>query len=348
LAFIGEAIIAPEPAVDGDPAIGGLSSIAYVGDDRYYAITDDRGTHGPARHYVLEIALDADSLRSDQVEVVEWRPLRDANGDSLVAGDYDLEGLVMFDQTLFATSEGNTAAGIEPFVGVFGPDGHLIETLGLPPGFAPAPGIGVRNNLAFESLAITPDGRYLFTGTESALLQDGPAATVDAGATVRLLRFDRQHGVFDAQFAYPIDPVHATAAPGGGGHIPPMNGLTELLALSSTHLLALERDFVPGAPHPQSVRLFDVCLQGATDISSINSLSATDVPYTPAGKRHLADLIDLVPRLDNVEGMTFGPPLSDGRQTLILISDDNFTPQRQVTQILAFAVSEDAIRGCSE
>lgn len=346
--FLGEAIIDARPPVEGDPAVGGLSSIAYVGDDHYYAITDDRGAHGPARHYVLEIDLDADSLRSDQVTVVEWRPLTDGDGNALVAGDYDLEALVTFDHTLFVTSEGNTAENIEPFVGVFGPDGQLMETLGLPPGFAPEPGIGVRNNLAFESLAITPDGRYLFTGTESALLQDGPTATVDAGTTARLLRFDRRHGVFDAQFAYPIGPVHGTAAPGAGGHTPPMNGLTEMLALSGTHLLALERGFVAGAPQPQSVKLFEVCLEGATDISSIQSLSSTDVAYTPAMKRRLVDLVDLVPRLDNVEGMTFGPPLSDGRQTLIFVSDDNFTPQRQVTQILAFAVSESAIRGCSE
>lgn len=347
LAFLGEAIIEPEPAIAGEPTVGGLSSIAHVGRDRYYAISDDRGEHGPARHYVLKIDLDAGALSSERVEVVEWRPLHGVGGEPFAVETYDLEGLVALDQTLFVTSEGDAARGVEPFVGVFGPDGHLMETLGLPPGLAPAADAGVRDNLALESLAITPDARFLFTGTESALVQDGPVSTSAAGATARLLRFDRDRGVFDAQFAYPVDPLHASP-PHPGGHSPPLNGLSELLALSEMHLLALERGFVAGAAQPQSVKLFDVCLQGATDISSIGALASTDVPYTPASKRLVADLVDLVPRLDNVEGMTFGPSLPDGRQTLVFVSDDNFAPQRQVTQILAFAVAADAIRGCSE
>ena len=41
--------------------------------------------------------------------------------------------------------------------------------------------------------------------------------------------------------------------------------------------------------------------------------------------------------LDNVEGITLGPKLSDGRQSVVLVSDDNFSPQ-QITQFLAFAL----------
>jgi 3-phytase len=41
--------------------------------------------------------------------------------------------------------------------------------------------------------------------------------------------------------------------------------------------------------------------------------------------------------LDNVEGMTFGPELPDGRRTLVLVSDDNFS-ETHATQFLAFAV----------
>ncbi len=32
---------------------------------------------------------------------------------------------------------------------------------------------GIRNNLAFESLTISPDQKTLFTATENALFQDG-------------------------------------------------------------------------------------------------------------------------------------------------------------------------------
>ncbi len=93
--------------------------------------------------------------------------------------------------------------------------------------------------------------------------------------------------------------------------------------------------------------MFDVCLAGATDISAIESLVATETQVVPASKRFIADLADLVPRFDNVEGMTFGPPLASGERTLIFVSDNNFAPLRQITQILAFAVAPDAIRGCA-
>ena len=45
--------------------------------------------------------------------------------------------------------------------------------------------------------------------------------------------------------------------------------------------------------------------------------------------------MDLTP--DNVEGRTLGPELSDGRQTLILVSDNNFNLS-QVTQLIALAL----------
>jgi len=346
LTFLGEAVIGPQPAVPGDPEIGGLSSISYIGGDVYYAISDDRGQRGPARYYVLSIDLADGRLDPGDVAVTGWHELFDADGEALLPDTYDLEGMVALDDNLFISSEGDAAAGIEPFIAVFGPQRRMMEPLGLPSGFAPAAdgSSGVRNNLAFEGLAITPDNRYLFTGTESALAQDGPPATPEAGSTARILRFDRDHGVFDAQFAYPVEAVHSSTPQAGGLED---SGLAELLALSGEHLLALERSFVAGAVPEPSIKLFDVCLAGATDISGIESLAAPDIRVVPASKRLVADLADLVPRLDNVEGMTFGPRLASGEQTLIFVSDNNFAPQRQITQILAFSVAPDAIRGCT-
>jgi hypothetical protein len=42
--------------------------------------------------------------------------------------------------------------------------------------------------------------------------------------------------------------------------------------------------------------------------------------------------------LDNVEGMTLGPTLPDGRRSLILVSDHNFAGS-QFTQFLLFALA---------
>jgi hypothetical protein len=42
-------------------------------------------------------------------------------------------------------------------------------------------------------------------------------------------------------------------------------------------------------------------------------------------------------RVDNVEGMTWGPPLRSGERSLVFVSDNNFSAS-QVTQFIALAV----------
>ena len=54
-------------------------------------------------------------------------------------------------------------------------------------------------------------------------------------------------------------------------------------------------------------------------------------------KKLVLNLDDLGIPLDNVEGLTFGPRLRDGRQTVVLVSDNNFAAS-QFTQFLLFAL----------
>jgi len=61
-------------------------------------------------------------------------------------------------------------------------------------------------------------------------------------------------------------------------------------------------------------------------------------------KRLLLDFDDIVdklttPKLDNFEGMVLGPRLPDGRRSLILASDDNFS-SAQRTVFVALALTE--------
>ena len=46
---------------------------------------------------------------------------------------------------------------------------------------------------------------------------------------------------------------------------------------------------------------------------------------------------ELAPSLDNFEGMAFGPRLPDGRASLVLVSDDNFSAAQR-TWFLLFAI----------
>ena len=55
-------------------------------------------------------------------------------------------------------------------------------------------------------------------------------------------------------------------------------------------------------------------------------------------KKLVADLAATgLSRIDNIEGITWGPRLPGGEHTVILVSDDNFSAS-QVTQIVALAV----------
>ena len=65
----------------------------------------------------------------------------------------------------------------------------------------------------------------------------------------------------------------------------------------------------------------------------------TNVALTPMTKSLAVDMTTtpgLWP-LGNVEGITLGPKLADGRQSVVFVSDNDFSP-RQVTQFVLFAM----------
>ena len=113
------------------------------------------------------------------------------------------------------------------------------------------------------------------------------------------------------------------------------NGLVELLPLSPTRLLAMERSFSTGVGN--DVRIYLVDTAGATDTLGLPALPQDLSGVQVAQKTLVLDLDVLGVTLDNLEGLTFGPVLPDGRQSLLIVSDNNFSPT-QVTQFLAFTV----------
>jgi hypothetical protein len=193
---------------------------------------------------------------------------------------------------------------------------------------------GIRPNLAFESATLPPDGNFLFTGSENALYQDGPAATTATGSPSRIMRYDLQTGKLDRQWVYWTDPVLEPS------RVFSVNGLDELLAMNNEFLIAMERSFSVGGTATgtgNSIKLYKVALPGATDINGVSSVESKLDQIRPAQKTLLLDLDTLGIPLDNVEGMTLGPALPDGRRALVLVSDNNFAAS-QFTQFLLFAL----------
>jgi 3-phytase/alkaline phosphatase D len=330
--LLGEADI-PFGAAFGGLAIGGLSAIAYdAARGQYYALSDDRSSE--ARFFTLRLDLPDGRLSDGDVSFTGVQVLTDAAGARFAANSLDPEGLALGPRDAFyLSSEGDANALIAPFVDTFDLGGRRTGALEVDAKFLPAAdgSSGIRNNLALEALTLTPDGERLYVGTENALAQDGPAADLDKGSPSRIAEYDAATGQRLAEFVYATEPVSAAPVEAGAFAT---NGLVELLALDDEGtLLALERSFATGAGN--GVRLYLVRTEGATDVSGAASLQG--LRYEPVQKTLLLDFDDLGLVPDNVEGMAFGPDLPDGRKTLVLVSDDNFSPN-QTTQFIALGL----------
>lgn len=346
--FLGQATFPTETQFAGTQ-VGGLSGITYdSANEVYYSVSDDRSQINPARFYTLNIDLSQGSLASNGVTFTGVTTLKNAAGQLFAANSLDPEGIALASAgTLFVSSEGEAepAAGriTSPFVNQFSLTGNQLSALPVAGKFLPVPTeSGVRNNLAFESLTITPDQKSLFTATENALVQDGPAAGLTNPSLSRIIQYDLQTNQAIAEFVYRTDPTALPPNPSGGFST---SGLVDLLALDSGNLLALERSFSVGAAGTpgntgHTVKLYQVSLAGETNVSGIDSLGTLDINgISLARKTLILDFTDLNIPISNLEGLTLGPALPDGRRSLVVVSDNNFNPA-QFTQVLAFGVNE--------
>jgi len=335
------------PAVTGlvFGGISGLVASPHVPNELFGVSDAQRG----GRIYRFAIQNGAASFRVSVVDVVF---LEAPPGDPNPA---DFEGLAVLPNGSFLiASEGSSREPRRPpSIEQYGRHGEFVAKLTVRERYTPevtgALTKGARGNAGFESLAMASDGRSFFTGVETALVQDDQPATFERGTRSRLLEYRLRHGRFEParEFAYDLDALERPAfAPGFF-----INGLVELLWIDSTTLLSLERGYVESSADPSAnmnyIRLYRVSLAGATDISSLESLKDR-ADIVPVRKSLLLDLTktsgldaDLAPSMDNFEGMAFGPRFPDGRPTLLLVSDDNFS-NRQRTWFLEFAIGSGA------
>ena len=325
--------------------VGGLSGLDYDPvHDRWIAESDDKSEHGAARFYRLRLVYDGKAFASVEVtDVVFFRqpdgslypdkPHAQADGGEVP----DIESIRFdpADGSVWYSSEGDRPLGMNPFVRHATSEGRFLFTLPQPPIFRidAARELGPRHNLSFEGLTFSPDGRTLWVAMEAPVYQDGPVPTPQAGAMTRITHYERAGKVL-GQYAYPLDAIPNAPRPGGFAD----NGISELLAVDASHFLVLERSGSEQAPNVylDSVRLYEMNLAGATDVSALPSLQGA--AFRPLKKRLVQDLNALgLPVVDNLEGLAWGPRLANGHDTLVLVSDDNFAPN-QVMQFLAFEV----------
>jgi hypothetical protein len=312
-------------------------------------------------------------LQIQGVNHVETLTLTDAEGNPQPPGSLDPEGLALTPDSIYISSEGDIGQGIAPALVEFdrqtGQERRRLPIAQhyLPPEQPSKPGDpanpnpdpkpdpvaaliaasrrGIQPNLGFESLsavlAAPGEPVRLFTATEAPLLQDlpdrlnsksspNPNSDEPGPWRNRLAHYSLlgdSPPLLIAEHLYPLDRRPRTL----------MIGLSDILALDNAgHFLAIERAL---APTGFQVKLYQIAIAGASDISGYDllqgPLTGAQTSIVPIAKQLLLDLNSLPVRLDNLEGLTLGPLLGDGSQSLVLIADDNFN-RIQRNQMLLF------------
>lgn len=294
--------------------IGELSGITYFGDDLFAVVSDKGGKLGMAT-----IAIDRETGEITSAKIDETIDL---------VGGRDIEDVAIDPTTcmLLTVDEADQSLALHHF-----PTGQRMQAIAVPGVFQEA-----RANLGFESVSASLYTGSIWAANEEALKVDGPRATKNQGALIRLQRFNSAIRPVE-QYAYRVDPHR------GSDNIieRAQSGVSGLVALPNGELIVMERE-LGGAVLPSfRIRLYLVDTTDATKTSEFDALTADGI--TPVRKQLLFE-INAGPT--NFEGIALGPRLDDGDYALILVSDDGarLNPQR----LLALRIAGDLVEASSD
>ena len=345
LKFIGEYDI-PHNQIFQNTTIGGLSGIDYDSRNKiYYLISDDRSSISPARFYSAKIFLNKEGI--DTIHFISVNSLLQPGGSIYPNTKQnpfrtpDPEAIRFNKKTnqLVWSSEGerivkkDTIVLEDPSVNIVYVDGTYIDSFALPANMhMQSFQQGPRQNGVFEGMSFIKNYKKLLVSVEEPLFEDGPRAGLnDSSAWTRIIKFDVKSHKPEAQYAYKIEAVAFPENPPGSFKI---NGVADILALNDYQLIVLERSFSTGRK-PCTVKIYLADLINALDVSNVPSLGVSAIKFI--SKRLLLNMDDLGIYTDNIEGVTLGPKLSNGHQSIIFVADNNFSKD-EVTQFLLFEI----------
>lgn len=319
--------------VDGSK-VGGLSGIDFH-ENIYYLVADQASN---PRIYKAEIPLINRSI--DTVIISEMIQL-DKEDAFYRESTPDLEAIRFNAETdeIVISSEGAIQNGKAPALFRISKEGEYLSHYELPDYFNASGIQKPRNNGVFEGLAESTDGTGYWVAMELPLENDGPKPKIyPTKSPVRITKFNKESQKAESQFAYMLDgiskfPINWFA----------VNGVTELLEYADNKFLILERAYSAGyGSNGNTVKIFEVDASNTTNTLQLKNLRETD--FIPAEKKLVFDFKSVKNFLeeqiiDNIEGMSFGPVLPNGKQSLILVSDDNFSSfGHQITQFILLEI----------
>lgn len=327
--------------------IGGISGIDYNPiTDEYLLISDDRSAYNPVRYYTAKILFT--QARIDTVQFFNIQYLLQEDGN--VYPDFKTNPALTPDpeairynpnsKQLVWINEGerfkkqDQVVLQDPAININSLEGNYLGIFSTASNTIMYENeIGPRQNGAFEGLTFADDYKSLYASIEEPLYQDGSRADViKTNALVRIYKYDVATKKNLAQYAYELEPVAFPSVPATAFKT---NGISEILFIEENKLLVMERSFSTGRK-ACTVKLFISDLSHASNVISVNSLIENPTVRL-IKKKLLLNMDELGIYIDNIEGVTFGPRLSNGHQTLLFVSDNNFSAL-QKTQFLLFEV----------
>ncbi|TBW28464.1 esterase-like activity of phytase family protein [Gramella sp. KN1008] len=317
----------------GNTQVGGLSGIDFK-NGSYFLVSDQASN---PRIYKARIDIQKNSI--DTVYIEDLIEIDKRKGFSEIV--LDLEGIRMDSEKneILVTSEGMINDKKDPGIFRLDENGRILDSFTIPDYFQSKGDQKPRNNGVFEGLSESFDKQGYWVATELPLEKDGAKPKIfPTRSHVRFTKFDKITGEAIKQYTYKLDgisklPINYFA----------VNGVTEILEYAQDRFLVLERAFSAGyGSHGNTVKIFDVDASKASNTLNFENLKKSN--YQKVKKNLVFNFKSIEDQLtdeiiDNIEGMCFGPELSNGKKSLILVADNNFnTYVKQLNQFIMLKI----------
>lgn len=336
LLLLDEYVIPSKTIYQGEE-IGGLSGIDFHNDT--LVLIDDRSN----KPIVYTTLLKTSNRKIDTLVFLKSLNLKKSS-NQFEDKTLDLESIRLGNTNEFwLSSEGNINRGKNPSIFSIDKSGRLLKEAELPDYFNVNGTNQPKHNAVFEGMTWDAKKEKLWVATELPLQNDGKQPQLwRTFSPIRFTQYNPKTGSAESQFIYLLDRVVRIP------FLPfYLNGVTEILSINNHEFLVLERGYSAGrGKHANRVKLFLANNSNTTNTLDVDPIKKEKQLQT-AKKELVLDFKKIrkqLPskRIDNIEGITFGPTLTNGNATLLFVSDNNFNVYgEQVTQFIWMEISNE-------